>query len=125
MKAAFPEGSYRFDATTILGESLIEETDLTHTLLPAPGFSPMDGEVVDPNDVVIVWSAVPGADGYVVEVENDDLGVNITAELPPDVVSFTIPPGFLIPGVEYEIGVGTLTEEGNLAIAEGSFVTSN
>ena len=124
VKAAYPEGTYKFLARTVKGDRLFGKTDLSHTLLPAPKFSPRNGEVVDPANVVVKWTPVKGARGYEVEIENDDLNVNVTARLPGNASQFNIPSGFLLPGLEYEAGVTTVTERGNMSVAEGSFVTA-
>jgi len=80
---------------------------------------------MDPTDVRIEWTPVPGAEAYVVEIENDDIEVSITAEVPGDASGFTVPPDFLEPGTEYDVGVGSVNSVGNLAVAESSFVTSS
>lgn len=117
--AAYPEGEYRVHARTVSGKTLLGVVSLSHQLLPAPAFK------VDPASAVVSWPEVPGAAGYIVEVEQDDLGVNLTTTLTPNFVSFAIPPGFLTPGVEYQVGVATISENGNIAVAESSFVAGN
>jgi hypothetical protein len=123
--AAFPEGIYIFKAQTVTGMDLYGESTLSHDLLPAPAFTPEDGDLVDPNDdLYIEWSAVEGAKAYIIELEQDDLGVNLTLTVPSDILNFTIPQGFLVPDMEYQLGIGTLTEEGNFSVAEVNFETA-
>lgn len=125
VKAAYPEGTYQFFARTVSGARLYGEVVLSHDLLPAPDFSPKEAEDLDPVSVAFTWPAVDGAAAYVVEIENDDLGVNLTATLLGSTTRFTVPADFLLPGIEYEIGVATVTEDGNVAVAESTFTTSH
>lgn len=124
VKKAFPEGEYTFMARTVTGQRVAGVVTLSHALLPAPSFSPQEEEV-DPDHVVVSWSPVPGAAAYQVEIEQDEIGANLTVTVGPDVSSLEIPPGFLEPGTEYEIGVATITPGGNVAVAESSFTTTD
>jgi hypothetical protein len=124
VKAQYPEGAYVFDATTITGLRLRQEIVLTHFALPAPAYTPADGATVDPGaPLVIQWTAVPGVEGYIVEIEQDDLGVSLNVSLPASVTSFTVAPGLFEPGTEYELGVASVTPDGNVSVAESSFET--
>lgn len=125
VKRAYPQGTYTFLARTVSGEFLRGTVSLSHELLPPPSFTPADEEGLDPDAVVVTWTPVPGAAGYIVEVEQDDLGNNLTATVGPDVSSLAVPPGFLRPGTEYEVGVATITATGNVAVAESSFTTED
>ena len=118
VKRAYPQGTYTFLARTVSGRFLRGTVSFTHALLPAPSFTPTGEEGLDPDDVEVAWTAVPGAAAYIVEIEQDDLGNNLTATVGPDVTSLAIPPGFLKPGTEYEVGVSTVTAAGNVAVAE-------
>ncbi len=125
VKNAYPEGTYQFLARTISGDRLFGKVDFSHKLLSAPIFSPRGEKGVDPNNAVVEWQPVEGAIAYEIEIENDDLEVNVTAKLPGSATQFNIPQGFLRPGTEYEVGVTTVTKDGNLSVAESSFVTAN
>lgn len=125
VKNAYPEGTYQFLARTISGDRLFGKVDFSHKLLSAPIFSPNGEKGVDPNNAVVEWQPVEGGIAYEVEIENDDLEVNVTAKLPGSATRFNIPQGFLRPGTEYEVGVTTVTKDGNLSVAESSFVTAN
>lgn len=116
--AAFPEGVYEFEGRTIDGTLIRGEAELSHDILPAPSLFASVGA-----DVVVSWSPVDGAEGYLVEIEHDELDVNITARVPADATSFTVPGSFLQPGTEYEVGVATLSPNGNVAFAESTFQT--
>jgi hypothetical protein len=123
VKAAYPEGTYQFFGRTVGGARLFGEAVLSHDVLPGPSFTPNGAEDLDPDAVVIQWAALAGAAGYIVEIENDDLDFNITARLPGTATNFEIPAGLLAPGTEYEVGVASITDEGNVAFAESSFTT--
>jgi hypothetical protein len=41
-----------------------------------------------------------------------------------DVTSFAVPDGWLQPGIEYELGVATVSESGNLSFQEIAFITA-
>jgi hypothetical protein len=125
VKAAYPEGTYRVLGKTISGNNLSGEVVLSHKLLPPPVFTPHDKKGVEPNNTVVKWQSVEGSVSYEVEIENDDLNVNVTSRLPGNATRFNVPPGFLLPGTEYELGVTSVSKEGNLSVAESSFVTAN
>ncbi len=122
--AAFPEGTYELEGRTISGHVVEGEVSLSHAMAPAPSFFPPDGSILPPNGLVVQWSSVAGAAAYVLELEQDELGVNLTMTVPADVLSFAIPDGFLIGGTEYELGISTVSFNGNVAVAEGAFTTT-
>lgn len=122
---AYPEGEYIVMVKTVYGERLFGNAELLHELLPAPSFSPSEGELVDPDvDLVVTWDLVDDAESYTIEIEQDDLDVNITTKLGGDATSFIIPAGFLVPDTEYEIGIATEAPNGNLSVAESYFQTA-
>jgi hypothetical protein len=124
LKAAYPEGSYRFEGTSAIGESLEGEATLRHQL-PTPGKILRPGEATpEPDDVTIEWAPVEGVAGYIVEIEHDDLDVQIRARLPATASSFRVPEGFLQPGTEYELALGTVGPKGNISFVETSFSTA-
>jgi hypothetical protein len=125
LKAAYPEGVYEFSGKTSSGAKLVSKATLSHRLPatttfaePAPA-----AENVSVKDLKISWSAVEGVASYVVEIDQDELNVNITALLPGSSTSFAIPDGFLLPGTEYQMGIGTVTGEGNISFVETTFTT--
>jgi hypothetical protein len=123
--AAFPEGEYQVEARTIEGELLVGTADLSHDFLPAPVFSPSGGAVVDRNNTVVTWEAVPGAIAYEVIVENEDLGISMTFRVPASTspLSLPLPPALLLPNTEYDIEVLAIGANGNKTITESNFVT--
>jgi hypothetical protein len=123
---AYPAGTYRFVGTTFDGEVLTGEAELSHVMPAATQIEvPADGaEDVDPDDLVASWAAVPGVAGYLLEIEQDDLGVSLNLTLPAGTTSFTVPAGFLRPGIEYELGVATVAASGNVSFREIAFTTA-
>ena len=75
-------------------------------------------------DLVISWKPVENLASYIVYVEQEDLDISVSAKLPGNAASFPVPNGFLFPGTEYKMGVGTLTEEGNTTYVEATFTTA-
>jgi len=125
LKAAYPEGVYEFAGKTSSGAELVGNSSLSHRLPAAATFvrpAPA-AEKVSMTDLEISWSAVEGVASYVVEIEQDELNVRITALLQGSSTSFTVPNGFLLPGMEYQVAIGTVSGEGNISFVETSFTT--
>ncbi len=125
LKAAYPEGTYEFTGRTFSGATFVGKSTLSHRLpatakfgTPAP-----EAEDVSIKDVKISWGAVAGVASYIVKIEHDELGTKIEAVLPSSLTSFAVPNGFLMPGTEYELEIGTVTAEGNVSFVETSFTT--
>lgn len=126
LKAAYPEGEYQFLAITHTGDRLSGTATLSHTLPPTTRIVSPGEEATDVplKNAVISWEAVAGISGYILELKQDDLGVNMTAKLPASSTSFSIPDGFLLPDGEYELGVATIGQNGNISFIEASFITA-
>ena len=106
----------RFEGSSTLSHQL----PATATLLqPAP-----DAEKVNPRRLVLKWSPVPDIEAFIVYIEQDALKVSITSRVPGAVTSFEVPEGFLAPGTEYTVGLGTVTKDGNASFVESTFTTS-
>ena len=126
LKAAYPAGVYRFAGATAAGKELRGESTLGHEL-PAPTSLLRPGagaRNVPVKDLAIAWTPVAKVSGYVIEIEQDDLGVHLEASLPGSAASFSVPDGFLRPGTEYDLGIGTVSEAGNVSFVETSFTTA-
>lgn len=143
--AHFPEGKYEFEGKTIDGIEIEGEAIFTHVIPAGPVIvSPGEGDVVDPNNLVIEWKPVTekiAGSGeseliivaYQVIVErtdNDQLGAArriIDIKLPATsdpIQRVTIPPKFLESGTEYKFEVLAIEAGGNQTISEGGpFVT--
>ena len=122
--ALFPPGKYRFRGRSVEGEQLASNVTLSHDLLPAPTFSPSDGKVVDPRDVVVEWNA-PGAEQVELIIEQDELGHVLDITLSGSSKRLRVPPQFLRPGMEYKIEILSISENGNRTIAESTFRTAS
>jgi hypothetical protein len=125
LKAAYPEGIYQFAGRNLKGTSFAGNSRLTHRLPPTATFKrPASGaEGVSTTNFVISWSAVKGVAAYIVELEQEELKVNITAQLQASETSFSVPNGFLLPGREYKAAIGAVSAEGNISFVETDFTT--
>ena len=126
LQSAYPEGEYVFSGSTAAGANLHGRATLTHKLPAASAFvRPVAGaEGVATRGTVMSWKAVPGVAAIVVYLEQEELDVSVTARLPGSATSFAIPDGFLVPGTEYVMGLGTVMKSGNASYIEASFTTA-
>ena len=126
LKSAYPEGVYTFAGATVAGDQLHSKATLNHKspatvsiLRPGAG-----ARGVAAKDLEITWAPVKNLAAYLIEIEQDELNVNITAKLPGSVAAFAVPNGFLLPGTEYKVSIGTVTDEGNISFVETTFTTA-
>ena len=123
--ASFPEGTYAFSGKAVGGDCLKGTAPLSHTLAPATTLeTPEEDEVVPIDALVLSWAAVVGAERYVVELNNEDTGAEMTFVVFPPTTSLEIPPAALAPDAEYQFGVGVRSAEGNLTVVERTFTTA-
>lgn len=125
LKAAYPEGMYTFSGTTASGAKLKATALLNHTLLGTCSFVHPRGGAngVGAKDLTISWTPVANVSSYIIYLEQDESDITISARLRGSVNSFDVPNGFLLPGTEYTLGIGTVTAEGNTTIVETTFMT--
>lgn len=126
LKAAYPEGVYVFSGATASGSRLEGRATLSHRLPATSTFvRPVGGaEGVGIKGQVLSWKPVANLAAYIVYVEQEELGVSVSARLPGSASSFVVPDGFLVAGTEYMIGIGTVTKDGNVSIVEATFKTA-
>lgn len=126
LKAAYPEGVYHFTGETVSGKKLAGESSLSHALPATTGFvHPKEqAEGVSTAGLEIRWTQVAGVSAYLIEIENDDLDVGFEATLPGSASAFRVPEGFLAPGTEYDLSLGTVSAKGNISFVETSFSTA-
>jgi hypothetical protein len=125
LKQSYPEGFYFFFATNQDGVLLMAAEPLSYALpQPTTFLSPTEGQTGVPLDTNISWSAVPDVEGYIVEVENEELDVEFEIELPASTTTIGVPAGFLVPNTEYELQIGTVSEEDNISFVETTFTTA-
>jgi hypothetical protein len=122
LKQAFPAGTYTITGTTADGKTLSDKSTLSHKLpTPTKIVRPQaDAKNVDPHDLEIAWNAVKDAAGYTIELEGDG-GADLTAKLPKSVSKFAVPDGFLQPGADCQVGIGTVSADGNVSVVEIEF----
>jgi hypothetical protein len=125
LKKAFPEGAYTITGTTADGKTLSDNSTLTHKLpTPTKILRPQaDAKNVDPHHLEITWNAVKDAAGYTIEIEGNG-GADLTAKLPKSVTKFSVPDGFLLPGADCQVGIGTVSADGNVSVVEIEFKTA-
>ncbi|MGE0226038.1 MAG: hypothetical protein AB7F35_23400 [Acetobacteraceae bacterium] len=126
LQADFPEGTYQFTGTTKNGGSLTGQAVLSHAF-PAPVsvLAPGDGGRNLPLDgLQIRWNLPIDAASLIVLVEQEETGRQVSATLPGSATSFTVPAGFLTPGTEYKLAVGSVARSGNQTVTESSFTTA-
>jgi hypothetical protein len=120
---AFPAGEYKFRGKTVDRYRLVGEATLSHDMPPAPEFSPANGEIVDPDNVVIEWKAIGGIERYQVIVESDENELVLEISLSAETTELHVPPTFLESNLEYKVEVLAIAPSGNRTITEGTFVT--
>jgi hypothetical protein len=126
LKAAYPEGVYTFAGATASGNKLHGKSTLSHKLPATVSFIQPKAEAQDVStkNLIITWTPVKNLAAYIIYIEQDELDVSLTAKLPGSVAAFTVPDGFLLPGTEYQLGIGTVTDEGNISFVETTFTTA-
>jgi hypothetical protein len=125
LKTAYPEGTYTFNGSTQAGEKLYGESTLYHQLpTPVSFLRPgADATGVGTENLEITWTPVDDAVAYIIEIEQDELNMKIKAQLPKSTDAFVVP-AVLLPSVEYDLSIGTVSPQGNISIVETTFSTS-
>jgi hypothetical protein len=126
LKSAYPEGVYTFAGTTAAGDTLHGKSTLNHTLPAAASFlRPRTGaRSMGTKGLKITWTRVKNLAATIIKIEQDELDVNLTARLPGSMATFAVPDGFLLSGTEYELSIGTVSQEGNISFVETTFTTA-
>jgi len=125
LKSAYPEGVYTFAGVTATGGKLRGQATLQHALPAATSFvSPRAGArgVVIKN-LRIAWNPVKNPAAYIVKIEGRKPEANLTVQVPGTVSTFVVPDGFLVPGAEYGVAIGTVSEKRNISFVETTFTT--
>ncbi len=126
MQADFPEGVYRFDGATTNGDKLQATATLSHVLPPAAqAISPRPEQ----EDVPIVgtkvsWKPIPGIAQFLLTLENEKSGREITSILPGTINEFSVPAGFLVAGAQYKVEIGSVGKNGNRTFVEYEISTA-
>lgn len=126
LKSVYPQGAYTFTGTTARGEKLQGESTLSHKLPATTSFlnPEEDAEDVGTRDLKISWTPVKNMAAYIVYIEREDPDLSLTVKLPGSATTFSVPDGFLLPGLEYQLGIGTVGKDGNISFVETSFTTA-
>lgn len=126
LKMAYPEGDYTFTGTTFSGERLHGKAVLHHKLPATVNFIRPEANALDVRfeELRILWSPVSNVSAYVIEISQNDLDMNLIAKLSGSSTSFKLPNEYLLPGTEYTLSIGTISEKGNKSFVETDFKTS-
>ena len=126
LKSGYPEGEYSFSGATPSGNMFEGKSTLRHKLPATTRFltPEEDAEDVEINGLVITWTPVKDIAAYQVYIELSEPELSLTVRLPGSATQFVVPDGFLLPGYEYQLGIGTIAEDGNASFVETSFTTA-
>lgn len=126
LRSAYPEGVYTFSGSTAAGGRLHREARLSHKLpAPAQFLRPGSGaKGVPVRGFQITWTPIKGLAAWIVYLEQPELNLELTARIPGSSTSFAVPDGFLLPGTEYQVGLGAVGREGNISFVETSLTTA-
>lgn len=125
LREDFPQGVYNFTATSMSGALLKGSGRLSHeTPIASSLVVPRDGQADVPvNGLKVQWTPVAGVGNYVIILEDEDSDLELEVELPAAVTSFNVPEGYLNPGTEYKLAVGTVAPGGGRTFVEIAFST--
>ena len=132
----FPEGEYEFETITLDNQLQAGEVEFTHTIPAGPVITnPLDGDVVDPENLIITWEPVTMTTEFnppqlpvkivryqVIVTCEDPLRV-YSVDMPTDATSVSVPPEFLSQGTEYELEILAVEESDNQTISLLFFTT--
>jgi hypothetical protein len=126
LKSTYPEGVYTFHGLSSSGAKLESRATLNHAFVNTTSFVHPKAEAksVAVKNLKISWTPVEKAVAYIIYIEQDESEISINATLRGSVSSFDVPDGFLLPGTEYTMGIGTVAANGNTAIIETTFTTA-
>jgi hypothetical protein len=126
--AFYPEGTYVLRGVSTTGEVFRSVLTFSHDLPPAVTIlhPAEDAEVPARQGLVVRWSAAADIEQFVLEIENEsaDPEQALTVNLPPHVTSFRVPAAFMRPGSEFQVGVHTVADNGNIVAVESAFTTA-
>jgi hypothetical protein len=127
LKAAYPAGEYTFQGMNTAGVKLRSTARLSHELPATVSFLQPTPRArgVDSQNLEITWTPVENVAGYVIELEQSKLDVKLTSKQPASMAKFAVPDGLLAPGVKYQLGIGTVSADGNISFVETSFTTAS
>jgi len=126
LQADFPAGVYKFTGTSTSGATLQGDASLSHRFPPVTRIvRPQPGEKNVPvTGLQVKWSAVKDANAFIVVIEHEKTGREVRVNLPGGTTAFTVSDGFLSPGLEYKLAIGTVAKDGNRSFTEMAFTTA-
>ncbi len=126
LKAAYPEGVYKFSGFSINGKEFYSESTLNHKLPATISFLQphVDEEDVIMEELKIKWTPVENLAAYIIEIDQVKLDVNLLVKLAGSAIEFSVPEGILQTGSEYTLSIGTVANDGNSSFVETSFTTA-
>jgi hypothetical protein len=127
LKKAFPEGEYVFAGSSPSGARFRGKATLSHKLPDNTSFIVPKAEArgLPATGLKISWAPVKGVAGYTIELDPAKTSAHLEMKLPPSVTSFVVPKGILAPGSKCQLGIGTVSKDGNVSVIETSFTTAN
>jgi len=122
----FPAGLYRFTGTVTTGATLQGEATLSHKFPDAARLvQPRPNEKNVPiTGMQVKWNKVKDAAAFILVIEQEKTRREFKVDLPGTATAFTVSDGFLAPGLEYKLAIGTVAKDGNRSFTETSFVTA-
>jgi hypothetical protein len=126
LKSAYPEGVYTFSGATAAGATFHGQATLNHKLPPTVSFlQPNAGaRGVSTQNLQITWTPVKNLAAHIITIKGRKVGEKLQATLPGSAAMFAVPEGFLRPGTEYQLAIGTVSDEGNTSFVETTFTTA-
>jgi hypothetical protein len=127
-KELFPDGNYRFEATSVNGTLMAGTATLSHVFPAGPTIvAPEEDATIPASEIVVAWEPViepAGIEiaGYeVLVVQEEPVLRTFSADLPATATTVTVPIEFVQPGIEYKVEVIAVEANGNKTLTEHSF----
>lgn len=133
----FPQGQYQFRGKGTKGETFVGTATLTHNLPAGPQLVwPVEGAgLVDANNATLMWKSVDAPNGspivgyqvLIVQIQSSFPAipkVALDVTMPASATSMAVPPGFLLPGTQYEWEVLAIEAGGNQTLSTSFFQTA-
>ena len=126
VQADFPAGAYMFTGVGADGAKLEAKAVLSHKFPDATAFvrPQPDAKNVPVKGLQVIWKPIKGVDGHIVVIEDEASGRTLKVNLAGNAFVFAVPDGFLQPGIEYKLAVGTVAKDGNSSFIETGFSTA-
>jgi len=124
----YPEGTYLYFGTATSGQRFVGSAELSHELPEAVTIVvPIEGSVIAPGALTIIWSAVPNAAQYIVEFENESAEPeqSFSFLVGPATTAFVVPSALVVPSSGFQVGVASVHENGNIVFSETTFSTAH